>query len=671
MQKRLQSVHVLGAAFAILAVLPIAARADTAVVPTDFATIQAAVNAVQGTADALVRIDSNGIFVETVIATQSVAIQGGTGFSPTIQGATTNCGPTFGSCAVLFNPNSATPTSFALRDLRLFPRNPANSGDRVIETLNQGAAESTVVVERIVIDDPADSGAHGVHIRKGDGAGEMTIAITDSSITLRGAPGAGTEAIVLAEGGTLNVDGLTLTMSESSATAFSIGSAMHDSTFSLTNSTVTLDAPTGSYDAELGIFAWHTEATIARNTFHLHSNAEGFASGFRVGSAPNAPPATVRLDGNVFIGTGPKVGQPIAVIPFSNETDTLVATNNVVRGMRHGFVFGPNPGANPGDPAAVVVATLTNNTIDGSGEGGILLDLREGTSTTLNAANNLMTNGAGCGIELTVEGAPTTAITADYDGFFGNAGGDRCGIGAGAHDVVGDPVYVDVAGGDLRLGPGSPMIDHGTNAAPELPSTDAGGAPRVQNGTADIGAFEAGPSVTTTSSPGTTTTTTMPALLAGDRLVLTDNATQPAKRKLIVLVKGADVDLGAGPSSADDPVEHGGRLRVWIDGAPAGDYELTGWAYRSARHPEKGYRLRGAGPITRALVVGRKLLKVAGMGLALEHRIGDTAPGPVAVELSLGSRSYCLEFGGREKFKPGRRLVRTHGARATTCGPPA
>jgi hypothetical protein len=55
----------------LLAVAP--AAADLAVVPDDFATIQQAVQAVQGTADALVRIDSNATFAETVTATASVA----------------------------------------------------------------------------------------------------------------------------------------------------------------------------------------------------------------------------------------------------------------------------------------------------------------------------------------------------------------------------------------------------------------------------------------------------------------------------------------------------------------------------------------------------------------------------------------------------------------------
>jgi len=65
-----------------------------------------------------------------------------------------------------------------------------------------------------------------------------------------------------------------------------------------------------------------------------------------------------------------------------------------------------------------------------------------------------------------------------------------------------------------------------------------------------------------------------------------------------------------------------------------------------------------------------KLLKIAGAGEALAHRLGQTAPGIVAVELTLGSsRRDCLEFGGREKFRPGRRLVRQNASRATQCPP--
>ena len=242
-------------AFAVLAVRsPRAAQGATAVVPTDYATIQLAVNAVQGTEDALVRIDSNAIFTETVTATQSVAIEAGSGFSPTIQAVATNCGAALGSCGVGFIPDSdATPMAFALRGVRLHPRNPAAGNDRVVLIFNRGDVDATAVIEDVVIDDPAGSGPSAVELRN-DGAGVVHATVRRSSITLGGKSGTGVEAFLLAEGGSLTVDHLTLVMSGGVGTAFNVGDFMADSVFSLADSDVTLNAPAGAYTAMLGIF---------------------------------------------------------------------------------------------------------------------------------------------------------------------------------------------------------------------------------------------------------------------------------------------------------------------------------------------------------------------------------------------------------------------------------
>lgn len=54
-----------------------------------------------------------------------------------------------------------------------------------------------------------------------------------------------------------------------------------------------------------------------------------------------------------------------------------------------------------------------------------------------------------------------------------------------------NPSFVNAAGGDLRLGPGSPAIDKGNNDdVPEGITTDLAGRPRIINGIVDMGAYE-------------------------------------------------------------------------------------------------------------------------------------------------------------------------------------
>jgi hypothetical protein len=54
-----------------------------------------------------------------------------------------------------------------------------------------------------------------------------------------------------------------------------------------------------------------------------------------------------------------------------------------------------------------------------------------------------------------------------------------------------DPQFVDPANHDYRLLPCSPLLNAGSNAAAAGLLTDISGAPRIQGGTVDIGAFEA------------------------------------------------------------------------------------------------------------------------------------------------------------------------------------
>lgn len=69
----------------------------------------------------------------------------------------------------------------------------------------------------------------------------------------------------------------------------------------------------------------------------------------------------------------------------------------------------------------------------------------------------------------------------DFAVFLGNDQGDNRSA---------DPKFVDVDQGDFRLAEGSPLIDRGSAAAPELPAADIAGNLRLAGEAPDIGAFE-------------------------------------------------------------------------------------------------------------------------------------------------------------------------------------
>jgi hypothetical protein len=125
---------------------------------------------------------------------------------------------------------------------------------------------------------------------------------------------------------------------------------------------------------------------------------------------------------------------------------------------------------------------LTNCTFTGnsaSSGGGMI---NEGFMPTLTSCI-LWGDGGG-----EIGGAPATVTYSDIQG-------DDHYPGTG--NINADPLFVDPVNGDVHLGPDSPCIDAGTNAAPDLPSYDFEGHPRIMDGdrdglpTVDMGVDEA------------------------------------------------------------------------------------------------------------------------------------------------------------------------------------
>jgi len=171
-----------------------------------------------------------------------------------------------------------------------------------------------------------------------------------------------------------------------------------------------------------------------------------------------------------------------------------------------------------GGAAYITGGTFINNTlIDNIGDlqghsSGIYVD---GSAVV---ANNIIVTGVN-GVGLYVKEGVT--VTADYNNLWNNDLGSYGGnVLPGDHDIHKDPVFVNPTVDDYHLQAGSACIDAGYNNAPELPSTDKNGDPRIMGAAVDMGAYEyAGTplptstttTTTTTTSTTTSTTTTLPS----------------------------------------------------------------------------------------------------------------------------------------------------------------
>jgi CSLREA domain-containing protein len=229
---------------------------------------------------------------------------------------------------------------------------------------------------------------------------------------------------------------------------------------------------------------------------------------------------------------------------------------------------------------------------------------------------------------------------------------------------------------------GSPAIDAGRDCPP--PATDQRGTNRPVDGdgdtvaVCDIGAVEvAQGSTTTTTSVGSTTTTlpTVDTPLAGSKLVLKDNATNAAKRKLVVVSRDKGVVV---PDGAESPETVGAVLQVFTASgdAFAGTYALpaAGWKTQGRAGRIRGHQYRdpttARGPISAVVLRSGKLLKIAGRGSKLTHTLG-TDPNPVWVVLTIGTSRQCASFGGpKPKFAAGKRFTSAGAPRPPACATP-
>lgn len=472
--------------------------ADTATVPGTHATIQAAVDAVQGTSGALVTINSNATFPENVLVTESVEIVAGPGYAPTIRPAS--------GIAVSLRPNSSITRTFVLRDLRI---EGGGGGVNVVDLLADDSGAVNLTVDGVTISNPEnDSGVTGLNLRSvsNTGTGSKTVNVIDSTFVINTADNIGARAITMLEGGSLTVTGSTVTTT-GGATAFDIRGAGSVPTphidLNLTNTTFNVSAPIGNFSSQTLWLIDDVSSIIRGNRFNFIGSANGSTDGILISYLTSGNSHVI--DRNMFVGTGLRAGTGVSLSPSADETSgaqsvTATITNNVMRNIERGISTSPQ------DPGDTVTLVALNNTVNGA---DICLSLSTSEDTIIAGRfnNNLCTNidgaivsGEGGGtivygaVRTFTDTGATFSITFANNGYYNNPNGNYSpttpGIANVGETVTSNPMYVNPSAGDLRLSTGSPAIDAGLTE-PGV-TNDYDGNARPQAVAYDIGAYEGG-----------------------------------------------------------------------------------------------------------------------------------------------------------------------------------
>jgi len=172
-----------------------------------------------------------------------------------------------------------------------------------------------------------------------------------------------------------------------------------------------------------------------------------------------------------------------------NQSDALISQNVFTNNRSPsdgGAIFFLPPSGTAG-PLMLNNTFSSNSAAEGS---AVYADGFMGTSRLFN--NIFVSSSSVAPVFCNPQFQPTPPVLDHNDGYSVAGGPAFAGACAGAVGVNGnissDPRFAGAA--DFHLSPGSPAIDAGNSAAPQLPATDLDGQPRVSGAAVDLGAYE-------------------------------------------------------------------------------------------------------------------------------------------------------------------------------------
>jgi hypothetical protein len=227
-------------------------------------------------------------------------------------------------------------------------------------------------------------------------------------------------------------------------------------------------------------FLGGSNAKVVHNT--ITRNAGGSGAGFMLDAAGN-----VLIENNKVINNGPaSQGGGFYIV---NESDEIIVQNVIAR----------NTAASGSQvysliPQSTIGFVLINNTIVSASNGGAdAAVIADGFNTNVVIENNIISalgdNAAILCNPIYTDGPPIVQFN---DAFNPKVSyGDMCsGFGGKNGNIASSPLFVNGVTGNFQLKASSPVINAGSNSAPNLPAKDFDGHTRIVGGTIDMGAYE-------------------------------------------------------------------------------------------------------------------------------------------------------------------------------------